>query len=105
MCFFVWTIAINGSIIKVMPIDWNEEKNQYLQGNRGISFEVVRELIIDDSVIVEPHPHQEKYPGQLIIIFLYNEYWWVCPAVELDDGFFLKTVYPSRKVKKEMADG
>ena len=88
-----------------MKIDWNEEKNQHLLKTRNISFEIVSEVIIDGSIIVEPHPNQEKYPEQIIIMFQYNEYWWVCPAVELQDGFFLKTIYPSRKVKKEMDDG
>ncbi len=88
-----------------MTIDWNEEKNQYLLKTRDISFEIVCEMIIDGSVIIEPHPNQEKYSGQIIILFQYDEYWWVCPAVELEEGFFLKTIYPSRKIKKEMSDG
>ncbi len=88
-----------------MIIDWNEEKNQFLLKTRGISFEIVCEMIIDESVIIEPHPNQEKYSGQIVILFQYDEYWWVCPAVELEDGFFLKTIYPSRKIKKEMSDG
>jgi uncharacterized DUF497 family protein len=85
-----------------MNIAWNEEKNQFLMNTRGISFEIVEELIRDDSVLLEPHPDQEKYPGQIIIIFNYDNYWWVCPAVEFNDGFFLKTIYPSRKVSREM---
>lgn len=88
-----------------MTIDWNEEKNKHLWKTREISFEVVREVIMDGSIIIEPHPNQEKYPGQIIIIFEYEEYWWVCPAVELKDGFFLKTIYPSRRIKKEMSGG
>ena len=88
-----------------MKIDWNEEKNQHLMKTRNISFEVVREMIIDGSIMVEPHPNQEKYPKQIIIMFQYEEYWWVCPAVESEAGFFLKTIYPSRKIKKEMDDG
>ena len=88
-----------------MKIDWDEEKNQLLLKTRGIFFEIVSEFIIDGSIIVEPHPNQDKYPNQIIIMFQYDEYWWVCPAVEREDGFFLKTIYPSRKVKKEMDDG
>ena len=88
-----------------MKIDWNEDKNQYLMKTRGISFEVVEELIRDRSVILEPHPNQDKYSGQIILVFKFNDYWWICPAVELDDGFFLKTIYPSRKVSREKEDG
>jgi len=87
-----------------MKIDWNEDKNKHLLRTCGISFEIVSEIIIDGSMVIEPHPNQKKYPGQIIILFEYAEYWWVCPAEELDDGFFLKTVYPSRKLKKEMTN-
>jgi hypothetical protein len=83
-----------------MKIEWNEEKNRHLLHTRGISFEVVEELILDGSVIIEPHPNQKKYSGQIILVFRYEDYWWVCPAIELEDGFFLKTIFPSRKVKK-----
>ncbi len=88
-----------------MKIERNKENNQHLLHYRGISFEVVEELILDGSVIIEPHPNQKKHSGQIILIFRYEDYWWVCPAVELEDGFFLKTIFPSRKVKKEMEDG
>ncbi len=88
-----------------MKIDWNEEKNRHLIQTRGISFEVVEEMIRDKSVLLEPHPDQDKHPGQILLLFKYENYWWVCPAVELNDGFFLKTIYPSRKVTKERDDG
>lgn len=88
-----------------MKIEWNEEKNRHLLHTRGISFEIVEELILDGSVIIEPHPNQKKYSNQIILIFRYENYCWVCPAIELEDGFFLKTIFPSRKVKKEMEDG
>jgi len=88
-----------------MKIQWNEEKNKHLIKTRYISFEIVEELIKEDAVIIEPHPNREKYRNQLIILFRYKGYWWVCPAVELEDGFFLKTIYPSRKITKEMEDG
>ena len=85
-----------------MKIEWSKEKNQHLLLTRGISFEIVEELIFDGSVIPELHPNQKKYPGQIVLLFRYKDYWWVCPAVEMKEGFFLKTIFPSRKVKKEM---
>ncbi|MCK5250002.1 MAG: toxin [Spirochaetaceae bacterium] len=87
-----------------MRIEWNEEKNRHLQKTRGISFEVIEELICDGSVIPEPHPNQERYSGQIILIRQYESYLWVCPAIELDNGFFLKTIFPSSENKKEMDD-
>ncbi len=43
-------------------------------------------------------------PYQIIILFRYEYYWWVRPAIELKDGFFLKTIYPGRKVKSGMGN-
>ncbi len=63
---------------------------------------MVEEFIRDGRVLLEPHPNQEKFAHQVILLFHYEYYWWVCPAIELEDGFFLKTIFPSRKVKEGM---
>ena len=85
-----------------MNIKWNMEKNKHLIKTGNISFEIVEEIINEGSAIIEPHPKKEKYANQIVILFKHKDYWWVCPAVELKDGFFLKTIFPSRKIKKEM---
>jgi hypothetical protein len=44
------------------------------------------------------HPNQEKYPQQKIIVVNINDYAYLIPRVETEDGIFLKTIIPSRKM-------
>ncbi|MCU0858739.1 MAG: hypothetical protein MUC65_10110 [Pontiellaceae bacterium] len=66
---------------------------------RGVCFEQVAEILErEDELNVIDHPNQEKYPGQKIIIVNINGYVYLVPRVETKDGFFLKTIIPSRKM-------
>ncbi len=48
-------------------INWNEDKNEWLKKERGISFEdVVFEILNNNILSVSQHPNQEKYPTQKI---------------------------------------
>ena len=50
-------------------INWNEEKNQLLQIQRGISFEMVLEKLLSGDIMGrKSHPNKEKYPHQKIFI-------------------------------------
>ena len=55
----------------VADFDWNEEKNQRLVAQRGISFErIVSAIEQGDLVDVLEHPNQERYAGQMISLTL-----------------------------------
>ena len=44
------------------------------------------------------HDHQEKYPGQMIMVIEIDDYLCRVPFVWQDSNtVFLKTIYPSRK--------
>jgi hypothetical protein len=47
------------------------------------------------------HPNQEKYPSQRIFIIEISQYVYLVPFVESDEEIFLKTIIPSRKLKKK----
>ena len=48
--------------------DWNDEKNEFLQSTRGVSFEeVVFHIQNGDVLDVIKHPHPARYPSQNII--------------------------------------
>ena len=82
-------------------IRWNEEKNQLLVLERGLSFEMVVEALEKKEIVgIEPHPNQKKYPNQMIFILRLNGYICYVPFVETDDEIFLKTIIPSRKLNK-----
>lgn len=86
----------------VKPFRWNDEKNTLLQADRGISFEVVVTAIAEDKLLdAIEHPNQEKYPAQRIFVVEIDRYVYMVPFVESDDEIFLKTIIPSRKLKKK----
>ena len=83
-------------------IRWSEEKNQLLQIQRGLSFEMVLDKIEQQEILARRrHPDREKYPNQYIFIMELNGYICYVPFVENDKEIFLKTIIPSRKLKKE----
>jgi hypothetical protein len=84
------------------PFQWNIEKNIQLQQEREISFEMVVQAIKDQkSLDVIPHFNQEKYPSQEILVIQINDYVYLVPHIENDNYYFLKTIIPSRKMKKK----
>ncbi len=84
------------------PFRWNDEKNRQLQADRGVSFEQALQAINGDQLLnVIEHPNQERYPSQRIFIIEMNQYVYLVPFVENDDEIFLKTIIPSRKLKKQ----
>lgn len=85
---------------------WNEEKNRRLNQERGITFEqIVFHILQGDLLQVEEHPNQEKYPGQKYFIVRVDDYAYIVPFIENDNGAFLKTIYPSRKATRQYLTG
>ncbi len=83
-------------------INWNEEKNQLLQLQRGISFEMVLEKLLNGDILGRKfHPNKEKFPNQKIFILEVDGYVCYVPFVEDEKEIFLKTIIPSRKLHKQ----
>ncbi|MFK5937295.1 MAG: DUF4258 domain-containing protein [Sulfurimonas sp.] len=83
-------------------INWNEEKNQLLQLQRGISFEMVLEKLLNGDILGrKSHPNIDKYPNQKIFILEIDSYICYVPFVENEAEIFLKTIIPSRKLNKK----
>ncbi len=81
---------------------WNEDKNDLLKKERGVSFDqIVTHIMLGDLLRVEEHPNQEKYPGQKYFIVRIDDYVYVVPFIEKDNDAFLKTIYPSRKATRQ----
>lgn len=79
--------------------DWNEEKNDLLMRERGISFELCVECITSDKLvaIVQNHP---PYTHQKVYIIEFEGYCYEVPFVEDDEKIFLKTTHPSHEATK-----
>lgn len=82
--------------------DWNREKNQQLQGGRGIAFEEVLVAISEGRLLAVLEHHQpQRYPKQNIFVVEINGYAYLVPFVEDGEKVFLKTIIPSRKATKK----
>jgi uncharacterized DUF497 family protein len=79
------------------------EKNALLFETRGVRFEdIVR--VIDEGHVIEviDNYNQQKYPNEKMYIVRLSDYIYMVPFVVGKDGdIFLKTIIPSRKVKKQ----
>jgi uncharacterized DUF497 family protein len=82
--------------------DWDDEKNEFLRNNRGITFEdVVFHIQNGDVLDIIQHPNKNKYPNQKIIVLNVEGYAYLVPYINEKGMKFLKTIIPSRKATKE----
>ncbi|MDX9800287.1 MAG: toxin [Spirochaetia bacterium] len=82
-----------------MNIIWDEGKNKTLKLERGISFEIFADLILDKKYLdILENPARKD---QMIFIIEYKEYTYVVPFIfDDEDNIVLKTVLSSRKFHK-----
>jgi len=83
-------------------IVWSVEKNRELKSDpkRGICFEDIVAAIEGGGLLDDvEHPNRAKYPGQRVLVVLANGYAYAVPYVDTPDGIFLKTAFPSRRLK------
>ena len=93
-------------ISPVSVFDWNDEKNELLYRERGVTFEdVIFHLTHDGLLDTIEHPNMKLYPGQRLFIVNVDGYACIVPFVEEDDVIFLKTIIPSRKMTKRYLGG
>lgn len=79
--------------------DWDDEKNQWLMQERGISFEFIKECIENEQVIAVT-PNHHPYEHQKVFLIVIEDYVYEVPFVEDDEKIFLKTAYPSHEETK-----
>ena len=85
-----------------MVFRWDPQKNTLLMRERGLSFEQIA-LAVEggDLLQVIEHPNAAKYPNQKIMIVVMDGYAFLVPFVQEEDGYFLKTIIPSRKATRD----
>ena len=92
-----------------MPIfTWNSDKNVKLKSdpNRMVCFEDIVAAIDSGGLLADmEHPNREKYPNQRLLIVQLNEYVYAVPCVPTPEGLFLKTAFPSRRLKSAYLAG
>lgn len=81
---------------------WDPRKNEALKAERGIGFEQIVLAVADGDVLdVLRHPNEARYPSQMILVVAVDGYAYLVPYVVEPDGYFFKTVIPSRKATRE----
>lgn len=84
-----------------MIFDFNDEKNTLLVKTRGVSFEMVIEILKSGaSVKIVKSPNKSKHPNQDVFLVEIDGYMCAVPFVKTHDGYYLKTIYASRKFTK-----
>jgi uncharacterized DUF497 family protein len=82
--------------------DWNDDKNESLKNDRGVSFEEIVFHITHGGLLdTIQHPNQKTYQGQQIFIVNVENYACLVPFVEDEKIIFLKTIIPSRKMTRK----
>ena len=82
--------------------DWDLKKNEQLKREREISFEEAMIAIEEGNLLdIIEHPNRKKYPKQKLFVVNIHEYAYVIPFVEDEKKYFLKTIFPSRKMTRE----
>ena len=80
---------------------WNNEKNEELKKERGVSFEDIIYYVEHGKLLaIVEHHNPIKYPNQKIYIIEIENYAYLVPFVESDEEIFLKTIIPSRKATR-----
>jgi uncharacterized DUF497 family protein len=88
--------------VGVKKFRWNAAKNQRLQRERGVSFEEIVIAIGEGHLLnVLEHRNLGRYPRQKLLVVALRHYAYLVPYIEEADGFFLKTIIPSRKATRD----
>ena len=86
-----------------MKFRYNSEKNALLLKERNIGFDEIIQAIERGNILdIRDHPNKNKYPNQAILYVRVVDEVYAVPFIEEDEHqIFLKTLYPSRKARKE----
>ena len=88
-----------------MTYNWNEDKNELLKKQRGISFEEIVVCINEGKILkVFEHPNKSKYPNQYMYAIEYKNHMYMVPFArdEKTQEIFFKTIYPSRTYTRKL---
>ncbi|RYE13865.1 MAG: hypothetical protein EOP45_20550 [Sphingobacteriaceae bacterium] len=91
------------SFVSSLNFKYNYDKNSQLLETRGIGFGEIIQAIAEGNILdVRKHPNELKYPDQKILYVRILEEVYAVPFIEeKQDCFFLKTLFSTRKARKE----
>lgn len=81
---------------------WDDQKSAKLRFERSISFEDIQIAVEEGRVLdVIRHPNKNRYSNQRVLVVEIEKYAYCVPFVEDEEKYFLKTIYPSRKMTEK----
>ncbi|HCJ11488.1 MAG: toxin [Verrucomicrobia bacterium GWF2_51_19] len=80
--------------------NWSEEKNLWLEENRGISFDDIV-FYMSEGFLIDTVRNKKPYAHQEVFLVNIEDYIYLIPFVESETEIFLKTIIPSRKAIKK----
>jgi hypothetical protein len=84
------------------PFRWSSAKNAWLKRERHLSFEQIVVAIESGGLLdVLAHANPSRYPRQRVLVVADGGYVFLVPFVEEDEYYFLKTIIPSRKARRD----
>jgi hypothetical protein len=87
--------------VPLPDLRWNAEKNEWLRGERGVTFEDVAAVLGSVGALADiPHPNAARYPNQRVLVVEIRGEVYMVPYVGDQQTRFLKTIYPSRKARR-----
>lgn len=89
------------ALMGVKLFTWNKHKNIKLKKERNVTFEEVEMAIAEGKLIAKLENKSPKYSKQGIFVVMLNDYVHAVPFEENDDYYFLKTIFPSRKLNQK----
>lgn len=96
MMHIMYNINIYGKRIYI----FNVEKNLKLISTREISFEdIISQLEKNNEIDIINNTI--KYPDQSIFVVEIDDYAYAVPFIKDENYYYLKTIYPSRKLTKK----
>ena len=85
-----------------MVFDWDNDKNEQLKRERGISFEQIVLLILNDRILdILEHPNKMKYSDQKLYVIDVDDYAYVVSFEDRKGVRFLKTIFQARKYTQQ----
>ena len=85
---------------------WSEANNTRLKYERGVSFEEIVVAVAAGQLLdVLEHRNRDRYPRQKVLVVALRGCAYLVPCVDEPDGYFLKTIIPSRKATRDYLKG
>lgn len=88
---------------KIVQFHYSNQKNEKLLKERGLGFEEIINSIHEGNLLaIRDHPNTLKYPKQkMMFVRLVSEIYCVPFVLDTEESVYLKTLFASRKARRE----